>query len=84
MSPSNKNLKVTAKHLDRRHFLKAGSLLGLGSLILPRDLFGALSPAQGGDCAPTTDDILGPYYLPGSPNTALRVLCLVTARLVQP
>lgn len=54
--------------LDRRRFLTAGSLIGIGSLFLPRTLFGAPSE-EGGGCDPTTDDILGPYYLPGSPNT---------------
>lgn len=60
-----------AAGLDRRRFLKAGSLLGLGSLLLPRLAFGdqAERAAGGGECEPTTDDILGPYYLPGSPNT---------------
>ncbi|MEO8588589.1 MAG: T9SS type A sorting domain-containing protein [Flavobacteriales bacterium] len=64
------NAKRSA-NLDRRNFLKAGSMLGLGSLILPRTLFASEAPsAVKGDCAATTDDILGPYYLPGSPNTA--------------
>ena len=57
------------KHLDRRRFIQAGSLLTLGSLVLPRELFG--KPLAGGGCAPTTDDILGPYYLAGSPVTTL-------------
>ncbi|HEY0978724.1 MAG TPA: FlgD immunoglobulin-like domain containing protein [Flavobacteriales bacterium] len=55
--------------LDRRHFLKAGSLAGLGSLFLPAALQAAEAPPGGGECEPTTDDILGPYYLPGSPST---------------
>ena len=54
--------------LGRRQFLRASSLVGMGALFLPRDLFGA-APVNGGGCDPTTDDILGPYYLPGSPNT---------------
>lgn len=54
--------------LDRRRFIKAGSLLGLGSLLLPRTLLARPAEAGGG-CEPTTDDILGPYYLPGSPVT---------------
>ena len=71
MSHSKTPISVMTKSLDRRHFLKAGSLLGLGSLLLPRNLFGAVEPVAAGGCAPTTDDILGPYYLAGSPNTAL-------------
>lgn len=71
MSQSKKSVPMKTKNLDRRHFLKAGSLLGLGSLILPRHLFGAEEATPVGGCAPTTDDILGPYYLAGSPNTAL-------------
>jgi len=71
MSQSKKSLSAATRNLDRRHFLKAGSLLGLGSLILPRSLFGAAPQEVTGGCAPTTDDILGPYYLAGSPNTAL-------------
>ena len=55
------------RKLDRREFLRAGSLLGAGSLLLPRTLLA--KPPGGGDCEATTDDILGPYYLPGSPNT---------------
>ena len=57
------------KGLDRRQFLRASSLLGVGSLLIPRDLFGT-PLAPGGGCAATTDDIQGPFYLPGSPNTA--------------
>ncbi len=56
------------KTLDRRRFLTAGSLLSLGSLLLPR-LVLAKPVEDGGGCLPTTDDILGPYYLAGSPNT---------------
>lgn len=72
METSDKPTAARPNALDRRRFLKAGSLLGLGSLILPRIAFGS-SPEEellGGGCAPTTDDILGPYYLAGSPNTA--------------
>lgn len=58
------------KGLDRRQFLRAGSILGVGTLLIPRSLFG-MAPAPGGGCDPTTDDILGPYYLPGSPNTTV-------------
>jgi catechol 1,2-dioxygenase len=58
------------KGLDRRQFLRASSLLGVGSLLIPRDLFGT-PLAPGGGCVATTDDILGPYYLAGAPNTAL-------------
>ena len=64
----------TAKsgQLDRRRFLQAGSLLGLGSMLLPNRLFAGRAAADVvGDCAPTTDDILGPYYLAGSPNTSM-------------
>ncbi len=56
--------------LDRRRFLTAGSLLGIGSLLMPRTLIAEPSEVGGGDCNATTDDILGPYYLAGSPNTA--------------
>ena len=59
----------TVNALDRRTFIKAGSLT-LGSLILPFSfLRGKGAPA--GNCDPTSDDILGPYYLPGSPNTTM-------------
>jgi catechol 1,2-dioxygenase len=58
---------MSTNKLDRRKFLKAGSMLGIGSLLLPRTLLA--KPSEEGDCAPTTDDILGPYYLAGSPNT---------------
>lgn len=71
MSQSKKSLASAVRSLDRRQFLKAGSLLGLGSLILPRDVLGNPAAPLGGGCVPTTDDILGPYYLAGSPNTAL-------------
>ncbi len=37
---------------------------------MPRELFSRPTPA-GGACEPTSDDILGPYYLPGSPVTTL-------------
>lgn len=67
---SNERPSRPTKGLDRRQFLRASSLLGVGSLLIPRDLFG-MPPAVGGDCAATTDDIQGPFYLPGSPNTAL-------------
>ncbi|MBK9196880.1 MAG: T9SS type A sorting domain-containing protein [Flavobacteriales bacterium] len=62
--------KNTPSQLDRRRFLQAGSLLGIGSLLLPRTLFAKPSEEDGG-CVATSDDILGPYYLPGSPNTTL-------------
>ncbi len=62
--------KNTPRQLDRRRFLQAGSLLGIGSLLLPRTLFAKPSEEDGG-CVATSDDILGPYYLPGSPNTTL-------------
>jgi catechol 1,2-dioxygenase len=66
---SNERPSRPSKGLDRRQFLRASSLLGVGSLFIPRDLF-ALAPVAGGGCAATTDDIQGPFYLPGSPNTA--------------
>lgn len=56
--------------LDRRRFLQAGSLLSIGSLFLPRTLFAEPSE-EGGGCDPTTDDIIGPFYLTGSPVTTL-------------
>lgn len=57
------------KGIDRREFLKAGSMFGLGSIFLP----GMLLPLQAGgdECLATSDDILGPFYLPGSPVTTL-------------
>ena len=67
---SNERPSRPTKGLDRRQFLRASSLLGMGSLFIPGDLF-ALAPVAGGGCAATTDDIQGPFYLPGSPNTAL-------------
>jgi len=67
---TNDNSSRASKGLDRRQFLRASSLLGVGSLLIPSEVFGA-APAPGGGCVPTTDDILGPFYLPGSPNTAL-------------
>jgi catechol 1,2-dioxygenase len=66
---SNERPSRPSKSLDRRQFLRATSLLGVGSLLISRDLFGT-APAAGGGCAATTDDIQGPFYLPGSPNTA--------------
>lgn len=68
MSTQERNPRPS-KGLDRRQFIRATSLLGMGSMLLPKQLFGA-APAGGG-CEATTDDILGPYYLAGSPNTAL-------------
>ncbi len=66
---SHKGSKTTSGALlGRRTFLQAGSLFGLGTLLLPRTLFGGTS-APGGGCDPTSDDILGPFYLPGSPVT---------------
>ncbi len=65
---SNNTPKVLSNKLGRRTFLQAGSIFGLGSLLLPRTLFGTPA-AAGGDCEATSDDILGPYYLPGSPVT---------------
>lgn len=73
MNPTmdKKNLRTRIRELDRRQFLKSGSLLTLGSLILSPRLFGKPAAPAGGDCDPTTDDILGPYYLAGSPMTTL-------------
>ena len=71
MENTNDPKKPKPSSLDRRNFLKAGSMLGLGSLILPRSLFGTESTSMvKGGCVATSDDILGPYYLAGSPNTA--------------
>lgn len=58
------------RELDRRQFIKAGSLLGLGSMFLPQHLL-ARPMGDAGGCSPTSDDILGPYYLPGAPVTTL-------------
>ncbi|MBK7086701.1 MAG: hypothetical protein IPH53_19435 [Flavobacteriales bacterium] len=68
---TKRSLQERIRELDRRQFIKAGSLLTLGSLILPRQLFAKPDAAPAGGCDPTTDDILGPYYLPGSPVTTL-------------
>jgi catechol 1,2-dioxygenase len=65
-----RNERPSHHALDRRRFIKAGSLLGLGSLLLPHTLL-AKPSEEGGGCDPTTDDILGPFYLPGSPVTTL-------------
>ncbi|MBL0045636.1 MAG: T9SS type A sorting domain-containing protein [Flavobacteriales bacterium] len=72
MEPKNKPNPAQVMAMDRRKFLRAGSLMSLGSLLLPSRL-AALpeAPDDGGGCAPTTDDILGPYYLAGSPNTTM-------------
>jgi catechol 1,2-dioxygenase len=72
MSKKEQNSRIRA--LDRRTFIKSSSLLSFGTLIIPTGLW-ALRPAgipeaQTG-CDPTTDDILGPYYLPGSPATTM-------------
>ena len=53
-------------HLGRRRFLKSGSLLTLASLVWPTR---TSAVPLGGGCEPTTDDILGPYSLAGSPLT---------------
>ncbi|MCB0794543.1 MAG: hypothetical protein KDB88_07375 [Flavobacteriales bacterium] len=60
--------------MDRRTFIQAGSTLTLGTFLLPTHLLGSggtASPAPAGNCLPTTDDILGPFYLAGSPMTTL-------------
>ncbi len=72
MTMKKKTLAERSQALDRRRFLKAGSLFTLGSLILPFQLLGkgtGKGRGAAGDCLATTDDILGPYYLPGSPVT---------------
>lgn len=61
---------MSTQRLDRRRFLQAGSLIGIGSLLLPRTLF-ARPSEEGGGCDPTSDDIIGPFYLAGSPVTTL-------------
>lgn len=72
MENTNDPRASKSARLDRRNFLKAGSMLGIGSLVLPRTLFGAEGGAvEKGGCEATSDDILGPYYLAGSPNTAV-------------
>ena len=55
------------RDLDRRQFIKSGSLITLASLVLRQHLLAngiTPSAAPAGGCDPTTDDILGPYYLP--------------------
>ncbi len=44
-------------------------MFGLGSIFLPGLLMRGVGPAGGGDCLATSDDILGPFYLVGSPVT---------------
>lgn len=70
MTMQNKTRTISLHDLDRRRFIKASSLLGLGSLILPQHLLASPTGERGG-CDATSDDILGPYYLPGSPVTTL-------------
>ena len=65
---NNEPKAPSSPKLGRRTFLQAGSLFGIGSLLLPRTLF-AKGSIAGGGCDPTSDDILGPFYLPGSPVT---------------
>lgn len=72
MEKSSVNRRI--RDLDRRQFIKSGSLLTLASLVLPHQLFSKPTGAPGGGCDPTTDDILGPYYLPGSPVTTVVAL----------
>lgn len=69
MEQRSQNARI--RDLDRRQFIKSGSLLTLASLVLPQQLFSRPAAAPGGGCDPTSDDILGPYYLPGSPVTTL-------------
>lgn len=72
-------MKTTTAHIERsgsierRQFIKAGTMLGLGSFLIPHSLIGrsSLAPTIAGDCLPTTDDIMGPFYLAGAPNTTL-------------
>ncbi|MBK6541502.1 MAG: hypothetical protein IPG10_09515 [Flavobacteriales bacterium] len=68
---TNKSLNERLRALDRRQFIKAGSLFTFGSFVLPGQLFARPEAAPAGGCDPTSDDILGPYYLPGSPVTTL-------------
>gem|GEM_PF-6110961 len=60
--------KTTAQNersgsVERRQFIKAGTMLGLGSFLIPHSLIGrsSLAPTIAGDCLPTTDDIMGPF-----------------------
>jgi protocatechuate 3,4-dioxygenase beta subunit len=65
-----KTPKTQHLSLPRRQFLKAGSLFGIGSLILPGMAWaGQAAQGGGGECLATSDDILGPFYLPGAPVT---------------
>jgi len=68
-------IKINKSQLDRRSFIKAGSLLSLGSLIVPATILSAQTNTpfslEGGGCLPTTDDIQGPFYLPGAPTTTI-------------
>lgn len=66
--------KKNISALDRRQFIKASSLLSVGSLIIPGSAIAHLAKPMevaGGGCLPTTDDIQGPFYLAGSPNTTM-------------
>lgn len=66
----SKQKNTRRQHLDRRNFIKATSILGLGSLLMPTAALAAEgTKKKGGECEPTTDDIQGPFYLAGSPNT---------------
>lgn len=69
-----KKHKEKVQALDRRAFIKAGSLASVGSLILPGQLLRFARAEEMGaqtGCDPTTDDIQGPFYLPGSPTTTM-------------
>ena len=65
--------KESTRALDRRSFIKASSIMSFGALVIPASMLGireSLGLAQTG-CDPTSDDILGPYHLAGSPTTNL-------------
>lgn len=68
-----KKTPTTGSSLDRRKFIKASSFLGLGALALPARVLGssAVASVDQGSCLPTTDDIQGPFYLAGAPNTTM-------------
>ena len=78
MKNKNEQHNARLREMDRRKFIQAGSLLTLGSMLLPAALLGTRRAMAGGDvggaCDPTSDDILGPFYLPGSPNTTVIAL----------
>ena len=73
---------------DRRHLLRTGLAFGLGQLVLgcsrtaaapPRDALAETPAVDDGDpapppvCAPTADNIEGPFYKAGAPHRATLV-----------